>query len=311
MSIKPTSSVIRVLTGCTASGKTEWAIKYAREIGAEIVSADSQLFYRGMDIGTAKPNPDELKLVKHHLINIMDVSETMNIARYVAVAKETVEAVLTRGNAVLVVGGSGFYLKAFFSAVADHIEISPLLRSEIDAQLNRDGLESLVEQLKRLNPAGLGGLDIQNPRRVTRALERCLSTGKTLRELALEFEKIPAPFSNYTIELTQLEQKPEQLEKRIQMRVEQMLSAGLIDEVRALLSMGLRKNLTASKAIGYREVIDYLDGKLARQHLASEIISNTKGLVKKQKTWFKTQLPEHRHVAAETLTQAKDLFILS
>ena len=308
MSTKPFSPVIRVLTGCTASGKTEWAIRYAREMGAEIISADSQLFYRGMDIGTAKPTADELSSVKHHLINIMEVSETMNIARYVALAKEIVEEIHKRGNSVLVVGGSGFYLKAFFSAVADQIEITPELRTEIDSKLNQEGLGSLVEQLKRLNPLGLGELDIQNPRRVTRALERCLASGKTLSELALEFEKIPAPFCDYTLELTQLEQKPDVLEKRIEKRVELMLNAGLIDEVRALLSNGLRKNLTASKAIGYREVIDYVDGKLARDRLAYEIISNTKYLVKKQKTWFKTQLPEHRLVTADTLKNPRDLF---
>jgi tRNA dimethylallyltransferase len=308
VSTKPLSTVIRVLTGCTASGKTEWALRYAHEIGAEIISADSQLFYRGMNIGTAKPTADELNLVKHHLINIMEVSETMNIARYVDLAKEIVAAIHKRGNTVLVVGGSGFYLKAFFNAVADEIEISSELRSDIDSQLNREGLGSLVKRLKHLNPFGLGELDIQNPRRVTRALERCLASGKTLIELSQEFDKIPAPFCDYTLELTELEQPPEVLEKRIEKRVELMFNAGLIDEVRALLSSGLRKNLTASKAIGYREVIDYLDGKLPRDRLAYEIISNTKYLVKKQKTWFKTQLPEHRRIAADTLKNPRDLF---
>jgi tRNA dimethylallyltransferase len=300
--------VIKVLTGCTASGKTEWALRYAQTTGAEIISADSLLFYRGLDIGTAKPTKQELNLIKHHLIDVMDLNESMNIAHYVTLAQQIVKEIHFKKKTVLVVGGSGFYLKAFFKAVADQVEVSPQLRKTVDDRLIHDGLSSLVTELESLNPQGLGALDIDNPRRVTRALERCLSTGMTLAQLASEFEKIPSPFMDYTIELTRIEQSPTELLRRIELRVSLMLQAGLVDEVKHLLTLGLRNNLSASRAIGYREVIAYLDGKISLSALAPEIIANTKALVKKQQTWFRTQLPAHQVLPTDSLTTPAALF---
>ncbi len=301
-------NLIKVLTGCTASGKTEWALNYAARTGAEIISADSLLFYRGLDIGTAKPTKEELTSVKHHLIDIMDLNESMNIAHYVTCAKQIVKKLCSENKPILVVGGSGFYLKAFFSAVADNVDISKVLRQTVEDKLTVEGLPSLVNELKSLNPKGLGSLDINNPRRVTRALERCLATGKTLDQLALDFKKITPPFADYALELTRLEQTPEALTKRIELRVALMLEAGLVEEVRHLLALGLRENASASKAIGYREVIAYLDGRLTLGSLANEIITNTKYLVKKQQTWFRTQLPSHRVISVSHLTDSSTLF---
>lgn len=300
--------VIKVLTGCTASGKTEWALRYAQSTGAEIISADSLLFYRGLDIGTAKPTKQELNLIKHHLIDVMDLNESMNIAHYVKLAQQIVKEIHFKNKTVLVVGGSGFYLKAFFKAVADQVEVSPQLRKTVDDRLIHDGLSSLVTELESLNPQGLGALDIDNPRRVTRALERCLSTGMTLAQLVSEFEKIPSPFRDYTIELTRIEQSPTELLRRIELRVSLMLQAGLVDEVKHLLTLGLRNNLSASRAIGYREVIAYLDGKISLSALAPEIIANTKALVKKQQTWFRTQLPAHQVLPTDSLITPAALF---
>jgi tRNA dimethylallyltransferase len=291
-------SVLHVLTGCTATGKTEWALRWAEARRAEIVSCDSLLFYRGLDIGTAKPTPAERARVPHHLIDICDVTDRMDVTHYVTKARAAVAEITARGRAVLVVGGSGFYLKSFFSPVADAVAVPATLRAEV-ARLT---LPQALERLHSLNPDGLGDLDVANPRRVSRALERCLASGRTLRALAGDFARLPGSFADYSVELTQIEQPPEELEKRVGARVDAMLQAGLVAEVRRMEGVGLRDNPSAARAIGYREVLDFLDGKLAEKNLAAEIAKNTRALVKKQRTWFRTQLPAHQVVTAAGLT---------
>jgi len=286
---------ISVLTGCTAVGKTERALRWAEENGAEIVSCDSLLFYRGMDIGTAKPTKAELARVPHHLIDVCEVTERMDVVEYVRRAREAVEEIAARGRAVLVTGGSGFYLKAFFAPVADDVDVPAAVREEV-AVITR---EDAVRRLRELNPQGLGSLDVANPRRVTRALERCLATGRTLAELAEEFKRRPSAFAEWDVELTRIEREPAELARRIEVRVAAMLKEGLVEEVRGLLGRGLKENPRAVRAIGYRETIDMLEGRLAEKDLAAEIAKNTRGLVKKQRTWFRTQLPAHRVVMAE------------
>ena len=297
--------VLHVLTGCTAVGKTELALRWAAARQAEIVSCDSLLFYRGADIGTAKPTPEERARVPHHLIDVSDLRERMDITRFVAQARAVVDVLLARGREVLVTGGSGFYLKAFFAPVADEVAVSAELRAEIAERLERRGLPALVAELERLNPAGLGGLDVQNPRRVTRALERCLASGRTLDRLQADFAAQPSPFADCTIRLCELVRSPEEMETRIVRRVEAMLAAGLVEEVRGLLAKGLKDNPSVAGAIGYRETVDYLEGRLAEATLAAEIVRNTRGLVKKQRTWFKTQLPPHRTVDAASASEAE------
>ncbi len=298
-----------VLTGTTASGKTEWALRWAEENNAEIISCDSLLFYRGMDIGSAKPTRDELTRVPHHLIDVCEVTERMDITDYVKDARRAVEEIGARGKRVLVTGGSGFYLKAFFAPVADEVAVPAELRVAIDASLQSEGLSALVAELERLNPAGLGALDVANPRRVVRALERCRASGKTLAEMAADFAKLPGPFSAWAVKLVRLERKLKELEQRIVARVEAMLRAGLVDEVERLVAAGLKTNPSAALAIGYRETIDFLEGRLTWAELPEAIARNTRGLVKKQRTWFRTQLPEHKVVLAESGYQA-DLFMV-
>ncbi len=287
-----------VLTGCTASGKTEWALRWAEQNNAEIVSCDSLLFYRGMDIGTAKPTAEERARVPHHLIDVCGVTDRVDVTYYVTNAIRAVAEITARGRRVLVTGGSGFYLKAFFAPVADAVAVPVGLRAEIAARLEQAGLKSLVAELEGLNPAGLGALDVANPRRVVRALERCRASGKSMVVLADDFAKMPSPFADWDVRCVRLEREPAELERRIVVRVEAMLAAGLIGEVERLLAAGLKENPSASKAIGYRETIDFLEGRLPRAALVEEIARNTRGLVKKQRTWFRTQLPEHKVVPA-------------
>ena len=302
------SRILHVLTGCTASGKTDWALRWAEANDGEIVSCDSLLFYRGMDIGTAKPTAAERARVPHHLIDILNVGEAMNVARYAKLARAAAESIAGRGKRVLVVGGSGFYLKSFLAPVADEIEVSAELRSGVSAILEKGGLSALVAELAKLNPGGLGSLDTANPRRVARALERCLASGRTLSELAADFARLQPAFSDWDIRLAELRREPEDLARRMAERIEKMLRDGLVGEVRGLLACGLRENPSASRAIGYREVIAMLEGRLAAENLASEIRKNTRALVKKQLTWFRTQLPAHRQLAAGELADPGTLF---
>ena len=290
--------VLHVLTGCTASGKTEWALRWAEARGAEIVSCDSLLFYRGMDLGTATPTAADRARAPHHLIDVCDVRERMDVTHFVTMARAAVTDILARGRAVLVAGGSGFYLKSFFAPVADEVAVPAGLRTEVAAL----PLAEALPRLRALNPKGLGELDTANPRRVARALERCLASGRTLPDLAADFARQPGPFAGYRVELAELAQPPAELERRIAARVEAMLRGGLVAEVQRLSAVGLRENPSAARAIGYREVIDFLDGRLPEKNLAAEIGKNTRALVKKQRTWFRTQLPEHRVVMAEGLT---------
>jgi tRNA dimethylallyltransferase len=296
--------VIHVLTGPTAVGKTELALRWAETNDAEIVSCDALLFYRGMDIGTAKPTAAERARVPHHLIDLCEPATGMDVTAYVAQAQAAVTDITARGRAVLVAGGSGFYLKSFFAPVADGVDVPSTLRAEITTKLADEGLAALVAELRGLNPQGLGELDTANPRRVTRALERCRAAGKTLDVLAAEFASMPAPFAGWDVRCTRLEREPAELDERIARRVDLMISDGLVAEVERLRAVGLERNLSAARAIGYRETLAMLDGLLPPENLAAEIVKNTRALVKKQRTWFRTQLPEHRLMAASTATVA-------
>ena len=283
--------ILYVLTGPTAVGKTALALDWAEANGAEVLSCDASLFYRGMDIGTAKPNSAERARVPHHLIDIREVRDRMDVAKYVELARSAAEDIAARGRRILVTGGSGFYLKAFFGPVADDIAVPPGLRAEIDSKLEREGLDALLAELHALNPAGLGGLDVQNPRRVTRALERCRASGRTLAELAADFAAKPGPFVDWELRAVRLDREPEELRERIAKRVDAMLRDGLVDEVRRLRTEGLEENPSAASAIGYRETLAMLRGELPPAELAPAIALNTWGLVRKQRTWFRTQLP--------------------
>ena len=282
--------ILHIITGPTAVGKTEYALKYAEQHDAEIVSCDASLVYRGMDIGTAKPSEDELARLPHHLIDVNAVNEPYDIVAYVRDAEAAVADIVARGKSVVVTGGSGFYLKSFFAPVIDIVKVSDAEREQVAALYEAAGLEGLLADLRQRSPEGIGNLDPQNPRRVLRALERCIASGKSLPVLQAEFAARPEPFGEFEKHLILLERDTENLKQRVVQRAQQMVEHGLIHEVEKLIDLGIRNNPSASSAIGYRETLAFLDNQIGKRALIPEIVQNTIHLVKKQRTWFRTQI---------------------
>lgn len=243
-----------------------------------------------MDIGTAKPSTEELKRIPHHGINLTLVNKQYSIKDYLEYAVSTVSDIFSRGKNVLIVGGSGFYLKSFFEPVLDNIKDDPETKNKVETLFNSGGLDALIEELHKLNPNGVGVLDLNNPRRVMRALERCLNSGKTLPELQAEFQALTSPFDGYNKKLTFLYREETSLKKRVILRVKEMLSQGLVKEVKKLLDQGLLRNPSAANAIGYRETIQWLEGDEPIGQLEATIIQNTFKLLAKQRKWFRHQI---------------------
>lgn len=285
-----------ILAGVTASGKTQAALDWASSNDAEILSCDSISLYKGMDIGSAKPTAEQRKKVPHHGIDLFEVRDPCDVAQYAQFAKYKVDEVVARGRKILVVGGSGFYLQSFFARVADETEVEEQVRKKVEDLFNARGLDALLEKLRILNPKGLGGLDLHNPRRVVRALERCLSSGKSLSDLNHEFNSLPTPFPNLQKRFLWLDREDSDLEQRIGKRTKKMLEEGLLEETQRLLKLGLSMNPAASSSIGYREVISCLRGILKESDLESSINASTRKLVSKQRKWFRKHFGEHSNL---------------
>lgn len=286
-----------LVTGPTAVGKTKLCLRLALELDAEILSCDSMQLYQGMDIGTAKPSLEEMATVPHHGIGVFPMDRAASIQMYSKTAAQIVQDITARGKRVLVTGGSGFYLKSFLEPVCDEVEIPYEVRSEVARIQETSGLPALVERIHSLNPEGVGGLDLQNPRRVVRALERCMASGRTVLELLEEFNSMPEPFPDFEKFTCVLTRGDDSLKERIQRRTAEMLANGLVDEVEALMARGFLDNATGSVSIGYREVVAHLQGRSDPElDLAQEINRNTWRLVRRQRKWFRSQLNSYRSV---------------
>lgn len=280
---------IFIISGPTASGKTAKAIELAKAVDAEIISCDSVQVYEFMDIGSAKPSAKERAEIPHHLIDVCHPSRQFSVGEYVALSKHALEKILKNKKRVIVAGGSGFYLKAWFSPVTDEIEIPKSVKDECQKLFDLGGSEALKEKLLSLDPEAADSIDIQNPRRIRPALERVLATSLTLKELRKKFESLPCPMGNFKINFKSTDMLDEELFKRVKTRAEKMIEDGLIEETKKLMSIGIEKNPSAAMAIGYRETMEAI-----RQNdfsnLAEKIFLSTKKLIKKQRKFLKTQI---------------------
>ena len=282
-----TAPVIYLLAGVTAAGKSVLSLDFAKAVGGEILSCDSIAVYRGMDIGSAKPSHGDRQKVVHHGIDLVDVNKIFSVAEYSMYAKNVIERSLNKNVPIVVTGGSGFYLQSFLSPVVDEIEVSEEIRNRV-GQINAErGLDGMLKILQEFNPDGLGGIDVLNPRRVMRGLERCLASGKTILQLKKEFEGQGNPYVNFEKRVIWLDRENEDIEGRISRRTKIMLEDGLLEETKKLLSLGIETNSSASNAVGYRECIACLKGKITSDELLAAINHSTRKLVSKQRKWFR------------------------
>lgn len=278
------------LVGPTAVGKTTVALELARRLDAEIVSADSMQVYRGMDIGTAKSPSAERAAVPHHLIDVVEVSERFDVARYVTLANAAIADIQHRGKTPLIVGGTGLYLRALTEGLSEAPDADPALRAELEAM----GREGVLEELRRIDPEAAGRIGPHNFRRLVRALEICRLTGRKNSELRREWDPSRLPLMHG------LDRDRADLYARCDMRVEAMFRAGLVDEVRSLLPRGLAENTTARQALGYKEVIVHLRGETTLEETIALVKTRTRQFAKRQLTWFRHQARvEWIHVAAD------------
>jgi tRNA dimethylallyltransferase len=288
--------MLYILAGPTASGKSDYALEFAQQHACEILSCDTSAFYKRMDIGTAKPSKVQQTCVPHWGIDLVYPNEYFSIKNYLTYAQRCVSEIFSRNHNVLVVGGSGFYLKSFLAPVVDEHEDDPSVMREINRWEEQMGVDFILKKLKTLNPSGLpNSLDVCNLRKVKKALLRCLTTGLPLQVLHKNFERMQMPFAHIPKYTTCILWPLELLKLRMRKRTKQMLRTGLIEEVRFLLENNyLLENTPAALTIGYRETIRFLtqtrQSKQDLYTLEEQIVHNTCQLIKKQNTWFRHQL---------------------
>ena len=279
------------LSGATATGKTAVGIALAQQIGAEVISLDSMTVYRGMDIGTAKPSPDERAMVPHHLIDIVDPSVEFSVAQYVDVASATVANIRSRGKEPLFVGGTPLYLKSLLRGLFDGPPADWQMRHEIEQELEQVGQPALYDRLVQIDPVAASNIHPHDKRRLIRALEVHRATGQPISHQQLQFEEgRPAEECRVFV----LRRPREELHRRIEERVRAMVGAGLVEEVRQLTSVG-ELGRTARQAVGYREAIAYLAGEYDHDEMVARITYRTRRFAKRQGTWFRS-LSECRFV---------------
>jgi tRNA dimethylallyltransferase len=269
-----------VLGGPTAVGKTRCGIEIARHLNTEIVSADSRQIYRGTTIGTAVPSPEQLKAVRHHFIHTVPLEETYNASKYEQEVLELLEKLFKTYDQVMMVGGSGLYIHAVCEGIDELPSPDPSLRADLLQRLEKKGLGSLREELKRVDPVSHERIDVENPMRVMKALEVSLQTGRPYSGFLSDQAK-PRPFNILRIAL---DMERERLYRRINERVDRMMEMGLLEEVKRLQPY---RDRNALKSVGYRELLEYLDGRTTVEEAVDRIKSNTRKFARKQLTWFR------------------------
>jgi tRNA dimethylallyltransferase len=291
------------LTGVTATGKTRIALALAETLGAEIISLDSMAIYRGMDVGTAKPTPEQQAVVPHHLIDVVDPDEDFSVAQYLDAAYATIADIRARGREVLFVGGTPLYLKALLRGLFEGPPADWELRNEIEAEVAEIGSEALHARLEQIDPVAASTIHPRDKRRLIRAIEVYRATGQPISHQQMQFDDGREAEDCRVFVLRR--PRPEQ-NARIDERVEEMLERGLVDEVRRLTADGRQLGRTASQAVGYHEVIEHLAGRLDWESMTTRIKTRTRQFAKRQGVWFRS-LSECRFVDIEGDVDAEEI----
>ena len=269
------------VVGPTAAGKSDLGVELARRFGGEVINADAMQLYRGMDIGTAKLSVSERRGVPHHLLDVLDVTETASVAAYQRQTRQLMERLIADGVTPVLVGGSGLYVQA----VLDELEFpgtDPEVRSRLEEELAALGSEALHARLATLDPIAATAILASNGRRVVRALEVIELTG---RPFSATMPKRGEP--RYGTVQVGIDRDVADLDARVDLRVQLMFGAGLVDEVRSLEALGLRDGLTAARALGYQQVLAHLDGSYDVDTAATETARATRRFVRRQRSWFR------------------------
>ncbi len=287
------------LSGATAVGKTVVGLALAERLNAEIISLDSMTIYRGMDIGTAKPTPEEQSRVPHHLIDVVDPDEEFSVERYLEAARKSIAQIVAQGREVLFVGGTPLYLKALLRGLAPGPPPDWELREKIQAEVEEVGSQALYDRLEQIDPLTASQIHPNDTRRLIRALEVFRTTGEPISHHQLHFDEgLAADECRVFV----MRRPREEQHERINSRVDAMMDRGFVDEVRRLIAEGSALGRTASQAVGYREVQQLLEGECDRDTAIANIKTRTRRFAKRQGTWFRS-LSECRFV---DVTGARD-----
>jgi tRNA dimethylallyltransferase len=270
-----------VICGATATGKSDLAVTLAHEIDAEIINADSMQLYKGMDIGTAKITVEERKGIAHHLMDMLNVTQDANVAWYQENARAAIAEIQGRGKNVIVVGGTGLYIKAILDEL-NFPDTDPVVRAELELEFATKGIAPLFERLEKLDPAAALAIDKANSRRVIRALEVIEITGKPFTANLPREESSRYPLAKQF----GLVMDRDTLSERISIRVDRMWEKGLVQEAQSLMQAGIMKGTTAQRALGYAQVIAQIEGKVSEEEAQEETKRATRQYARRQETWF-------------------------
>lgn len=272
-------SEVLAIVGPTASGKSALAVEIARRIDGEIVGTDSMQAYRGMDIGTATPSPDEQCGIAHHMIDVWPIDAAVTVVEFRDRARMAIEDVLERGRTPIVVGGSGLYVRAVLEEM-DFPGTDPAIRARLEGELAENGTPEMYARLMELDPAAASAIEPNNARRIIRALEVIELTGGPF------IARLPDPIDRYPTRRVGLDIERGVLDERIRARVDAMWAAGFVDEVRALEAQGLRDAPTARAALGYGPILDFLAGEIPQEVARERTVEDTRKFARRQQRWF-------------------------
>ncbi|MEF3169210.1 MAG: tRNA (adenosine(37)-N6)-dimethylallyltransferase MiaA [Deltaproteobacteria bacterium] len=288
--LPPAPFPIVSVVGPTAVGKTEVSMRLAREIRAEILGVDSIQVYRLLDIGSAKPSRKEREAVPHHLIDILDPDEPFDAALFLQKARRAIASILSRGNTVLLVGGTGLYLSALLKGLGPATGEDPALRAQLRRIASTLGPETLHRHLERMDPASARRISPKDVFRTIRAMEIQIRTGRPASSILSPFERAPLGLPHITVGLIR---DREELYRRIDERVDGMLAQGFVEEVKSLLALGYSPRLKPLQSLGYRHIIRFLQGEYSLEEAVSTLKRDTRRYAKRQITWFRAD-PETR-----------------
>ena len=275
-----------ILSGPTAVGKTDLSLKLAKRVNGQIISADSMQVYKDMDIGTAKIMPEEMQGVKHHLVDIITPFEEWNVLKFKNLAKDAIEEIYSEKQIPVVAGGTGFYIQALIKDVDFSEENDDSVRRALEKEYNENGADYLYEELLRIDPVSAQIIHKNNVKRVVRAIEFYRLNGYPISEHNSEQSENESPYNYAYFVLTDDREK---LYNRIDLRVDKMVEAGLIDEVKELRARGLHKGFVSMQGLGYKEILNYLEGEISLDEAIYILKRDTRHFAKRQLTWFRRE----------------------